>query len=140
MKVLESKLQTQLLKTEVLPFGQLHFFENVIVSEINDGVHIDANKYLDLIIKLAEFYGTEKPIGFISNRINNYSLSPIEISKVSTLDNVSASSTITYSDSDTKIAKFEHSFCKIELKNNFSDLYLGFNWVNELVTSRISLN
>lgn len=140
MKVLESKLRSQLLKTEILPFGELHFFKNVIISEINNGAHIDADKYIDLIILLAEFYGTEKSFGFISNRVNNYSISPVEISKINTLDNISASSTITYSDSDTKTAKFEHSFCKIKLKNNFSDLYLGYNWVNELVTNKISLN
>lgn len=140
MKVLDSKLRTQVIKTKNLDFGSLHFFENVIISEINNGVHVDANNYLDIIIPCAEFYGTKRSLGYISNRINNYSISPIEISKIDILKNINISTSITYCDKDTKIAKFEERFCKTEMKNNFSDLYSGFNWVNQLILNKIQLN
>ena len=57
MKVTESPLYNLVLETHKLDIGILYFFKNVVISEINDGVHIDldmSDESFDAISSLFE--------------------------------------------------------------------------------------
>lgn len=62
----------------ILPFGIFYFFDDFIISEIDEGIHFDWGKGKQ-IIKIAErYYGGNSNVVYISNRINSYSLSPMD--------------------------------------------------------------
>ncbi len=59
-----------------MPFGNFFLCEKFIISELNADIHLDFPK-IELVAKeVLEFYGEDDKIGYISNRINSYSVDP----------------------------------------------------------------
>lgn len=61
------------------------FFENLVVSQANEVVHISKNTAQDCFKTIHDFYGIDKSIGYISNRINKYSIEVLDYPKDSSL-------------------------------------------------------
>ncbi len=59
-----------------MPFGNFYCCDKFIVSELHEGVHFDWKKLELVVEKTVEFYGKKRKLGFISNRINHYSVDP----------------------------------------------------------------
>ena len=71
-----SKFNQQILKKLKFSFGNFYFLDNVIVSEINEGVVFDYSKAKPVIEAAVAFYGRNARLGYVSNRINTYSIAP----------------------------------------------------------------
>lgn len=59
-----------------MPFGRFYLCDGFLVSELNDGVHFDWKKIKIVMNKVIEYYGNDTKWGYISNRINSYSMDP----------------------------------------------------------------
>lgn len=69
------QLPYKLEDTYILQFGTFYFYETFVVSEIQDGISFD-KKMADITIELIDgHYGKKASIGYISNRIHDYSVS-----------------------------------------------------------------
>lgn len=118
MKFEESKY-FDTLKTHkyTLPIGNFYFCEKFYLSEINEGMHLDFNVISDLMTELVNFYGRNKKIGFISNRINSYSLDPRIYNQIyEEFDMVVVGALVVYSDISYMNASIEKRFSKRKLK------------------------
>ncbi|MEC3908676.1 hypothetical protein VOI54_16735 [Tamlana sp. 2201CG12-4] len=79
-----------------MPFGNFFFCDKFIISEINAEVHFDWNK-IELVLKEAiKFYGLNAKLGYISNRVNSYSVDPQDWAKIAIQSNMMAGSSIVY--------------------------------------------
>ncbi len=59
-------------------FGTFYYFNNLVISEINEGVVFDWNM-AEKAVKIAhQVIGKDKPIAYISNRINSYYVVPTD--------------------------------------------------------------
>jgi len=70
----QSQLPYKLEDTYILQFGTFYFYETFIVSEIKEGVNLDLHMINTLIQLIDTHYGPKEKIGYISNRIHNYSI------------------------------------------------------------------
>ncbi len=69
------QLPYKLEETYILQFGTFYFYETFVVSEIQKGISFD-KKMAEMLIDLIDsHYGKEANIGYISNRIHDYSVS-----------------------------------------------------------------
>ncbi|RRQ49955.1 hypothetical protein DZC72_05060 [Maribacter algicola] len=59
-------------------FGVFYYFDGLVISEINEGVVFDWNMAKRAVAAAKEIFGEEKPIAYISNRINSYTVVPTE--------------------------------------------------------------
>lgn len=59
-------------------FGIFYFFENLVISEINEGIHFDWEMATKAVEAAYEVIGRDNPIAYISNRVNNYSVVPAD--------------------------------------------------------------
>ncbi|MDC6366405.1 MULTISPECIES: hypothetical protein [Flavobacteriaceae] len=59
-------------------FGVFYFFDGLVVSEIKEGVVFNWSMAQKIIAIAYEVIGTDTPIAYISNRINNYSVVPTD--------------------------------------------------------------
>lgn len=59
-------------------FGVFYFFDGLVISEMKEGVVFDWNMAKRAIAAAREIFGNEKPIAYISNRINSYTVVPTE--------------------------------------------------------------
>ena len=76
-----SKFSRQILKKIELSYGKFYFLKNVIVSEIDEGVVFDFTKAKPVIEEAIKFYGRNARLGYVSNRINTYSVAPQDWNK-----------------------------------------------------------
>lgn len=118
MKFEASKFYKELKPFKLeLPFGKYYFFDNFLISEIAEGIHFDWNKAEKLIAEIIKFYGKNVQVGFISNRINHYSVDPqnwVKLEKKYTF--LTASAIVIYNNSNFMNASIEKQFAKKSIK------------------------
>lgn len=133
MKFKNSKFFKSLKHAEIVkPFGNFYFFEKFVLSEINEGVHFDWEMIQEVMNEAVNFYGNEAKIGYISNRINSYSMNPQSWNMVKEKYNmVVAGAIVTYSTMTFMNATIEKQFSDNSIKRCLS-LEEAINWIVKL--------
>ncbi|MDP5158656.1 MAG: hypothetical protein NWQ07_08785 [Flaviramulus sp.] len=115
-----------------MPFGNYYFFENFVVAELFEGVHFDWDKVKKLITEIIKFYGQDAQIGFISNRVNHYSIDPQNWTRLEKEYNlIVASAIIMYNNLTYINASIERQFTKKSIKRCTS-ITEAFDWMLNL--------
>ncbi|TYA78783.1 hypothetical protein [Seonamhaeicola marinus] len=115
-----------------MPFGNYYLFEKFIIGELYEGVHFDWTKTKLVVEELISFYGKDCKIGFISNRVNRYSVDPQNWTNIEKEYNIiAASAIITYNLSTQHNASLEKRFSDIKIKQCFS-IKEAIEWMSEL--------
>lgn len=119
----------------VMPWGNYYLYEKFVVSELKQGVHFDWDKTKLLVKELIEFYGENAEIGFISNRVNAYSIDPQNWVKVEKEYNLLiASAIVIYNPSTYLNATLEKHFSKSSMKrcNSLDEAIIWIMSLSEL--------
>ncbi|WP_298346053.1 hypothetical protein [uncultured Algibacter sp.] len=104
-----------------MPFGTYYLCDKFFIGELNEGVHFDWKKTEQVVKKIIEHYGKGTKIGFISNRINHYSIDPSNWTKIAENYNlIIASAIVMYNNSTYMNASIEKQFAKISIKRCMS--------------------
>lgn len=115
-----------------MPFGNFYFCEKFLISEINSGVHFDWTKIQSVVKEIIKFYGTDVKLGYISNRVNSYSIDPQDWAKVAQYGSMLIGSAIVYYNYIMYLnASLEKRFSKSEIHPCLS-LDDAIKWVDEL--------
>ena len=115
-----------------MPYGNYYLYDNFFVGELNEGVHFDWNKAKEVVEKVIDFYGKDAKIGFISNRINSYSIDPHNWKKIEEeYDLIAGSAIVMYSSSTYMNASIEKQFAKKTIKRCMS-LNEAIDWMINL--------
>ena len=119
-------------KTITLNFGILRILpENILVSELNEGILLDVNSNKILLqIGLEEFQG--QPYGYISNRIYSYAVDPMVYKESADYPALRAIAVVSDREIGRKSAQVERSF--YNNKNSFeifSTLDTAVTWIKE---------
>ncbi|WP_299211205.1 hypothetical protein [uncultured Dokdonia sp.] len=131
MLVAESNLKYELEDVYILSTGVFYFFEDFIISEINEGVHFNWEAAQDVIELALNHYGRESKISYISNRIYSYSIEPQDWLKFfKSRHTLRAFAVVTYSRSGLINVMMEKLFFKSKIKT-FKDLYDATDWVSK---------
>lgn len=127
MKITDSPYYKKVVEIHHLDIGNFYFFENMAVSEVNEGAHLDLSNTKTLI-KLTNSFYKEKPFSHISNRINKYSVSPIDFANYcKSLENVESFVAIIYNNYfDEMNTQIEKHFIKkpYYVTDNLNDVFL----------------
>lgn len=136
MKIKNSEIFKKINKTVVLKTGVYYILNNIIISEIHEGAHIDlktSQEFFDFVnshFKNETFY-------FISNRINQFSVSPLDIAKYTDiLPNLKSICAITYNNRlDSMNAEIEKHFHSIpyQITNNIDN---ALSWTHSLISRK----
>ena len=113
-------------------FGKLYITKHFIISELNEGIHVDFAMISELINKFSEDISNDIQIGYIANRINSYSFEPqLWLDFNNEYDFIVASAVVTYSDFGYLNSSLEKHFFKKSLKRCCS-LDQAIEWMVEL--------
>lgn len=97
MRLINLEIHHLVIETHKLKIGTFYFLDNIVIAEINEGVHLDFKSSEDFFKAAHAFFGTTKPFGYISNRINKFSVSPVDFANYSLkLENIKSFCAITY--------------------------------------------
>ncbi len=133
MQLINSDLFSKIKNSYTIKNGIVYFFENFFVTEINEGVVQDFENSKDLIPLVDLHFGTDKPFGIISNRINSFSINLLDSEKFrERYPNAIAKAVVSYSEQTTKLFHLESHFCDVKRKE-FKCLLESEKWItNEL--------
>lgn len=73
MSITEYKITSELKDFIEVNIGKLYFFEDYLITEFNEGVHINFDSFKETRDAIINFYG-DNNFGVITNRTNTYSL------------------------------------------------------------------
>ncbi len=99
-----------------MPFGNFFLCEKFIVSELHEGIHFDWNKLLQAAKEVLTFYNKGTKLGYISNRINSYSMDPqswLKIEEFQKKELILGCAIVFYN---------QNTFLNVSLENMFADL------------------
>lgn len=116
----------QLTKTLETAIGEVYFYDNIAVFQANEGVVMSRKSANSVIIKCLRHLGGEKWI-LISNRINSYSVKPMDYKALNKIPSLRSICVVYYSEIVRSNAVLESKFCKIPFYS-FNNLNDGLIW------------
>jgi len=100
-----------------LSFGKFFICEDFVVAELNQEIHVDWLILQKIAYMIIEQYGTSKKIGFISNKVNSYSIDPfVWVTFNEKYDFIESTAIIWYNDAGFVSATLEKMFLKNNVK------------------------
>ncbi|MEM9646954.1 MAG: hypothetical protein AAF969_00625 [Bacteroidota bacterium] len=109
-------------------FGVFYFFDGLVISEIKEDVVFNWTMAQKAIDAAYEIIGRDKPIAYISNRINNYSVVPTDWIKFYTNRNqLEFYSVVAYNKGGLASLILERMFFR-NIIQQFSDLDSAIAW------------
>lgn len=134
MRFEESKYFSLLPHSKIeFSFGTYYLCENFVIAEIDESVHFDWDKILEVIGALLDYYGENLSIGYVSNRIQSYSVEPhLWIRFHKEFDFIIATAIVSYNNFASIGVGFEKQFIKRSLQA-CADLHSAISWTrNEI--------
>ncbi|WP_416442862.1 hypothetical protein ACH3O9_18300 [Leeuwenhoekiella sp. A16] len=123
MKVLESQFRNQIVAHTSFEFGNLYFFKNCVVSEINEGFIIDKEEALELGQEILKYFDEKIQFYVITNRIHSYSIMPSAQRFISQFNKrILAVHFVTYDPLAMRTARFESIFSSVKIMH-FTDIH-----------------
>lgn len=128
------QVQNKLIKKHTLDIGTVYFYENLVISEIKEGVFVNFDK-LSGIFELGKmYYGNKTPFVYLSHRINSYSLDPMgHLRCVALFPNLKGYGAIIYNDINFKVAELEQKFIVDKTAQIFDNVDDALRWAENLV-------
>lgn len=121
------------ISIHTLEVGKFTIYQNIIVVEFNEGVHVNFES-ASLLIQTAQMaFGAETPIVYISHRINSYSVSLTSYKEfIEVFPNYIALGIVAKNKRRRMLAKLERFFVRkpIQVFNNMNE---AFEWAEEML-------
>lgn len=122
-----------LLASLDLDIGTFRFYPNLVISEIREGAIVDFDKMLPVFVRGQEFYTSDTPFVYISDRKNSYSFDPtLHLETRKMFENLGGYGVVVYDEVNRRIAILEQNFMKCPVKI-FSSLDDAKKWARNLV-------
>lgn len=116
-----------------LDIGQFIFYQNILVGEFAEGVHVTFENAAMLIQIATQQYGTEEPLIYLSNRKHSYSVNPVGYKEVLELfPNFKALGIVPKNKRGRMLANLERLFIKKPIRV-FDNLEEAFLWAETLL-------
>ena len=132
MKITDTDLKNHIEYTHISEYGKYYFFKDFIISEINEEVIYNWEASQDIIEVATYYYGEDLPICYISNRVNKYSVNPIDWFKFFKSErNLNGYAIVSYSDNGWVNAMIEKLFFTSKMER-FKNLEHAINWAKNV--------
>lgn len=116
--------------------GNIYLFEDYFVGEFDEGVDINFENFSD-ITEIVKIHFENRPFGFISNRINSYSLNLNDADLFNAaFPNLKAYAVVIYNTLTEKVFEIENHFFNFNRKA-FTDIEESITWVKNCISSQL---
>jgi len=98
-----------MIKECINGLGEFEFFEGYFIGRINVGVNAGSN-FVDALSELINKHYHGKPVIYISDRVNSYSLDPVATMDLIERNNIRFAGVVVYTQLQEKAYSFEERF------------------------------
>ena len=120
------------IKTQELDFCILTFYPNFVISEIKEGVSLNAKQIAEAHLTITNFFGDDNCYGYISLRINDYNVNPTDYLTCPFYKNITGMAVVSDQLAKRETANFEKAFFKKPLEV-FLTLEEAKTWIINLL-------
>lgn len=92
-----------------LKISEVFIYENYLINQIREGTHIEPD-HTKILQEALDTHFRDKPLVYIANRVNSYSVDPFTYNYVAKMENLVALAIVTYTERGREIAQFEKDF------------------------------
>lgn len=130
------RLSDTLLAKEVLDteIGTIYFYDNILVMEGKENAVFCIKTGLSILLKVIKIVGI-KPVVYISNRINSYSVDPNDYKYLEMIPNLQGIATVSYNNFTKNSATLEQKFFKKPFRD-FESLDDAKFWAMEVLEGK----
>jgi hypothetical protein len=119
-------------KKVTLSYGNFYITDNFIISELNEGIHVDHIMASEIITTFSDKITNVLRFGYIANRINSYSFDPqLWLDFNNDHDFLVATAIVSYNEINYMNATIEKQFFKKSLKRCYN-LEDAIEWMQGL--------
>ncbi len=123
-----------------LKSGDLYFFNDYFISEINEGVNISQTEVIEVINLVHKHFGFNKPYGLISHHLKPYSIDLIDILPLKNeFQFLFFNAVVAYSDITLKNFEIEKQMLGFKGKI-FRNMEAAVNWTSRMIKKAKSAN
>ena len=116
-----------MIKEYINGLGEFEFFEGYFIGRINVGVDAGSH-FVDALSELIHKHYHGKPVIYISDRINSYSLDPVATIDLIERNNIRFAGVVVYTQQQEKMYSFEEHFIDGITMCNFVSLDAALCW------------
>lgn len=117
-----------------LKLGELRYNNQYIVVVFNEGIDVNFDNFGEIADIIKSQYGT-RPFGYISNRINSYSIDLSDAEKFNKMfPNAKACATVAHSSMTERIFEIEERFFKFN-RRAFRNIEDAIDWVEDTLSN-----
>ncbi|QNJ98840.1 hypothetical protein [Constantimarinum furrinae] len=113
-------------------FGEIDIFENYVLTVMKEGITVLPEYNVELL-KIANTYFKDRPFGYITNRINSYSVDPRVYLNTSKIKNLVAFAVVSDKELNLTNSEVEKIFLRQPFEV-FSSLEEAISWVDSMTT------
>ncbi|WP_292948621.1 hypothetical protein [Olleya sp. UBA1516] len=108
---------------------EIYVFDDFMIKQVKEGVFIDKQDVRQLV-EIIDKHFKSKKFGFISNRVNSYTINPLTYSEANKIDNLIVFAVITNDAKMRETSEFENKFHNkpFSVFENLSDAIV---WIND---------
>mgnify|MGYP000132620002 CR=1 FL=1 len=139
MKIKDTNVSNSIMKFVKKSLGEIYFFNHIAVIEFSEGAHIDIDASEEFFDELSSYFGTSRPFGVITNRVNSYSVKLLDIDLFKEKSkNLCSYAVVGHTIASKMNAEIENSFCLSE-KTNYDSIYEALDTVYNKVRENIKV-
>lgn len=107
------------LETQI---GTVRIYDNILVFEALEGIVVSHKNGFSVLLESLKILGTKSWV-YISNRINSYSIKPIDYEYLNKIPSLKAVAVVNYNEMGFSNAQLEAQFCKkpFQVFHNLND-------------------
>lgn len=133
MMEITPSIEQEFIVEHELKIGKFSFFENILVGEFYEGVHVTKSNAIEPILIAQQIYGEYKPIIYISHRRHSYSMDPVGYKEVIDMfPNFTGFAIVSKNKYRRKLATLEKLFVKKPV-STFDNLDSAIFWAKKLL-------
>lgn len=117
-----------------LGFSVIELFPNYLVNHSREGIVMDSDEINSLFVIFDSYYSNRK-FGYISNRIQSYTVNPLIYKTENSHRNLAALAIVCYSKNCEQNIDYEQSFSNLSF-NKFQDLQQAKKWMEDFFEDR----
>jgi len=119
-----------MIKESIENFGDFEFYEDYFIGRIHQGVDAGSH-FIDALSELIQKHFARRPVIYISDRVNSYSLDPRATSELIERNDIRFTAVVTYNSRQNYIYSFEEHIIKGTTMCIFDSLESAVEWARQ---------
>ncbi|NAS30089.1 hypothetical protein GTQ40_03820 [Flavobacteriaceae bacterium R38] len=121
MKFEQSRFANNNFVRHSFDFGNVYFLSNILISEYTEGYTIGYKNVQEFLHIAEDFYGDHTDLVYLSNRVNSYSVKPLDWIKIKNkYKNLKSIGIVHYNKLGKRFLNVEKLFCPLPISDFYS--------------------